>query len=59
MKSEQTVKLKRNLAGMYDITVEDKHGRIKTINNLRFNVAIKMIEEELRKGELDEERDKL
>lgn len=57
MKSEQTIKLKQNLAGMYDVTIEDKHGRIKTINNLRFNVAIKMIEEELYKGEAHEERD--
>ena len=57
MRSEQTVKLKQNLAGMYDVTIEDKHGRIKPINNLRFNVAIKMIEEELYKGEAHEERD--
>ena len=57
MRSEQTIRLKQNLAGMYDVTIEDKHGRIKTINNLKFNVAIKMIEEELYKGEAHEERD--
>lgn len=57
MRSEQTGRLKQNLAGMYDVTIEDKHGRIKTINNLKFNVAIKMIEEELYKGEAHEERD--
>lgn len=59
MISEQTVKLRQNLAGLYDVTLEDKKGRIKTINNLTFPVAIKMIDEELTKGELDEERNKL
>ena len=56
MKSEQIVRLKQNLSGLYDVTVEDKHGRIKTINNLQFNVAIKEIEKELYKGEADEKR---
>ena len=59
MISEQTVKLRQNLAGLYDITLEDKKGRIKQINNLRFEVAIKMIDEELYKGEFNEKRDKL
>ena len=56
MKSEQIVRLKQNLSGLYDVTIEDKHGRIKTINNLQFNVAIKEIEKELYKGEADEKR---
>lgn len=59
MISEQTVKLRQNLSGLYDITLEDKKGRIKQINNLKFEVAIKMIDEELYKGEFDEKRDKL
>ena len=59
MISEQTVKLRQNLSGLYDITLEDKKGRIKQINNLTFKVAIKMIEDELYKGEFDEKRDKL
>lgn len=59
MISEQTVKLRQNLAGLYDVTLEDKKGRIKQINNLTFKVAIKMIEDELYKGEFNEKRDKL
>ena len=56
MKSEQIVRLKQNLSGLYDVTIEDKPGRIKAINNLQFNVAIKEIEKELYKGEADEKR---
>ena len=57
MMSEQTVKLRQNLSGLYDVTIEDKKGRIKTHNNLSFNVAIRMIEEELSRGVIDEKRD--
>ena len=62
MKSEQTVKLKQNLSGLYDVTIEDKKGRIKSINNLTFEVALKIIDEELwnfAKEQINEERDKL
>lgn len=56
MRSEQTVRLRQNLTGLYDVTIENRHGEIKTFTNLRFNVAIKKMEEELYKGEANEER---
>ena len=56
MRSEQTVKLRQNLTGLYDVTIENIHGEINTFTKLRFNVAIKKMEEELYKGEADEER---
>lgn len=57
MTSEQTIKLNQNILGLYDMTIENKHGEIKRFNNLTFGVAIRVMEEELYKGEADEERD--
>ena len=57
MITEQTVKMKQNLSGTYDVTIEDKKGRVKTIHNLTFERAIKTIGMELNEGEVDEKGD--
>lgn len=57
MTSEQTVKLKQNSLGLYNMTIENKHGEVKKFTNLTFGTAIRVMEEELYKGEMNEERD--
>jgi len=51
MKSEQTVRLKQNLSGLYDLTIEDKLGKVTKVTNLTFEEAIRVMEKELAKNE--------